>query len=209
MAPFSKTDCSHKYGLYAPTSSRVTTETSYRVGLRLMRADTRTCCMSIVIFICDAADDRGLTSINVCKKWLLMHAGLNGVLSASKNTTQTISLPIWRLRCNFCGSCFSYGSNVDTWNIISMFRQFVYTEYSPEKWNGDTYTHTHTHTHKEHKQKHSTMSIGRNMQFDDNNNKINGNEEKTKIKNQKSPNWFSDERKRSNERIHKNKRNDK
>lgn len=127
IGPFSNTDCSHKYGLYAPTSSLVTTDTSYRVGFRLIRADTRTCCMSNVILIWDA-EGRGLTNINVCKKWLFMHAGLNGVLSASRKTTHTMSLPMCRFRCNFCGSCFSYGSNVDTWNIISMPRQFVYTE---------------------------------------------------------------------------------
>lgn len=131
IGPFSKTDCSQRYGLYAPTSSLVTTDTSYRVGFRLIRADTRTCCMSNVILIWDA-DAKGLTNINVCKKWLFMHAGLNGVLSASRKTTHTMSLPMCRLRCNFCGSCFSYGNNVDTWNIISMLRQFVYTEYSPK-----------------------------------------------------------------------------
>lgn len=131
IGPFSNTDCSHRYGLYAPTSSLVTTDTSYRVGFRFIRADTRTCCMSNVILIWDDADGKGLTNMNVCRKWLFMHDGLNGVLSASRNTTHTISLPMCRLRCNFCGSCFSYGSNVDTWNIISMLRQFVYTEYSP------------------------------------------------------------------------------
>lgn len=116
-----------------------------------MRADTRTCCMSNVIFIWDA-EGRGLTNINVCKKWLLMHAGLNGVLSASRNTTHTMSLPMCRFRCNFCGSCFSYGSNVDTWNIISIPRQFVYTEYSPVNENKVQKTHTRdadTYRHKE------------------------------------------------------------
>lgn len=43
IGPFSNTDCSQRYGLQAPTSSRVTTDTSYRVGFRLIRADTRTC----------------------------------------------------------------------------------------------------------------------------------------------------------------------
>lgn len=44
--------------------------------------------------------------MKVCKKWLFMQAGLNVVLSASRKTTQTISLPMWRFRCNFCGSCY-------------------------------------------------------------------------------------------------------
>lgn len=74
-----------------------------------------------------------LPSINVCKKWLLIHAGENAVLSASRKTTQTISFPIWRFLCSFWASCFSYGRRVDTWNIISIPRQFVYTEYKPVK----------------------------------------------------------------------------
>jgi hypothetical protein len=42
IEPFSNNDCSHRNGLYALTSSRVTTETSYRVGFRFILADTRT-----------------------------------------------------------------------------------------------------------------------------------------------------------------------
>ena len=37
-----------------------------------------------------------LTTMKVCKKWLLMQDGEKWVLSASKKTTQTISLPICR-----------------------------------------------------------------------------------------------------------------
>ena len=47
-----------------------------------------------------------------------MQLGENRVLSASRKTTQTMSLPTWRFRCSFCGSLFSYGSKEETWNII-------------------------------------------------------------------------------------------
>lgn len=60
----------------------MTTDTSYLVIFRLIRGLTR-------------------TKINVCKKCDLMQAGLKLVLSASKNTTHTISLPM----CLFLWSC--------------------------------------------------------------------------------------------------------
>ena len=41
-----------------------------------------------------------LTTMKVCKKWLLMQDGENDVLSASRKTTQTISLPMWRFLCS-------------------------------------------------------------------------------------------------------------
>lgn len=62
--------------------------TSYLVGRRLMRGLVR-------------------TRMNVCRKWLLMHAGEKLVLSASKNTTHTMSLPMCRFLCN----CSVIGTN--------------------------------------------------------------------------------------------------
>lgn len=79
MGPLSKTLCSHKYGLYAPTSSLDMTDTSYLVCFRFILGEVR-------------------TKINVCKKWDLIQLGENGVLSASRKTTHTISLPMCRLR---------------------------------------------------------------------------------------------------------------
>ena len=38
------------------------------------------------------------TTTKVWRKWLLMQAGEKGVLSASRNTIHTMSLPMWRLR---------------------------------------------------------------------------------------------------------------
>ena len=91
MGPLVNTDCSQRYGLYAPTSSLVTTDTSYLVGLTLpplLRAAAA------------AAALPGLqrTTMKVWRKWLLMQAGLKSVWSASRKTTQTMSLPMWRLR---------------------------------------------------------------------------------------------------------------
>lgn len=74
-----------------------------------------------------------LPSIKVWRKWLFIHAGENDVLSASRKTTHTMSLPMCLFLWSFWGSCRSYGSNVLTWNIISMLLQLVYTEYNPEK----------------------------------------------------------------------------
>ena len=51
--------------------------TSYLVGLNLILGLQR-------------------TTMKVWRKWLLMHDGEKSVLSASRKTTHTISLPIWR-----------------------------------------------------------------------------------------------------------------
>ena len=58
------------------------TRTSYCVGLNLVLGNV-------------------LTTIKVCKKWLLIQEGQKGVLSSSMKTTQTISLPMWRFLCSY------------------------------------------------------------------------------------------------------------
>mgnify|MGYP006864177172 CR=1 FL=1 len=58
------------------------TRTSYCVGLNLVLGNV-------------------LTTMKVCKKWLLIQEGQKGVLSSSMKTTQTISLPMCRFLCSY------------------------------------------------------------------------------------------------------------
>lgn len=70
------------FPLFSYSLARYISFTSYRVGFR--------CILGLV-----------LTRMNVCRKWDLIQAGENEVLSASRNTTHTMSFPMWRFLCSW------------------------------------------------------------------------------------------------------------
>lgn len=71
------------------------------------------------------------TTMNTCWKWLRICLGLKGGAPGSWKIMVTISLPM----CRFRRSCLRLfgvkGRSVDTWNITSRSRYWVYTLYRP------------------------------------------------------------------------------
>ena len=65
--------------------------------------------------------------MKVCKKWLLIQDGENGVLSASMKTTQTMSLPMWRFRCSCKWRKKSWKSHKKKW--VELGKPTFYNSY--------------------------------------------------------------------------------
>ena len=71
------------------------------------------------------------TTMNTCWKWLRMCLGLKGGAPGSWKTMVTMSFPMWRLRRSCLRLLGVKGRSVETWNITSTSRYWLYTLYSP------------------------------------------------------------------------------